>query len=65
MSKGKKVLIGVGGVVLLGALLFASASAKRERGTEVRFEKVSRRDLVAAVTASQMPTTGRLGVKGK
>jgi HlyD family secretion protein len=52
MSKGSKVLIGIGGVVLVAALVIASASAKRERGTEVRFEKVSRRDLVAAVTAS-------------
>jgi HlyD family secretion protein len=52
MSKGSKVLIGVGGVVLVAGLVFASASAKRERGTEVRFEKVARRDLVAAVTAS-------------
>ena len=29
-----------------------SASAKREKGIEVRFEQVGRRDLVAAVTAS-------------
>lgn len=52
MSKAKKVLIGVGGVVLVGGLIVMSASAKRERGTEVRFERVGRRDLVAAVTAS-------------
>ncbi|HMA43426.1 MAG TPA: efflux RND transporter periplasmic adaptor subunit, partial [Gemmatimonadales bacterium] len=52
MSKGSKVLIGVGGVVLVAGLVFASASAKRERGVEVRFEKVARRNLVAAVTAS-------------
>lgn len=52
MSKMSKVLIGVGGVVLLGGLIVISASAKRERGTEVRFEHVNRRDLVAAVTAS-------------
>ncbi len=52
MSKAKKVLIGVGGVVLVGSLIVMSASAKRERGTEVRFERVGRRDLVAAVTAS-------------
>ena len=52
MSKGGKFLIGVGGFVLLGGLIFASASAKREKGVEVRFEPVGRRDLVAAVTAS-------------
>jgi HlyD family secretion protein len=52
LSKGSKVLIGVGGAVLVVGLVFASASAKREHGAEVRFEKVARRDLVAAVTAS-------------
>ena len=52
MSRGKKVLIGVGGVVLVGALIVMSASAKREHGAQVRFENVGRRDLVAAVTAS-------------
>jgi HlyD family secretion protein len=52
MSRVSKVLIGVGGVVLVGGLIVMSASAKRERGVEVRFEKVGRRDLVAAVTAS-------------
>ena len=52
MSKRSKILIGLGGVVLLAGLIVMSASAKRERGVEVRFEKVGRRDLVAAVTAS-------------
>jgi HlyD family secretion protein len=52
MSKRNKILIGLGGVVLLVGLIVMSASAKRERGVEVRFEKVGRRDLVAAVTAS-------------
>ena len=52
MSKRGKVLIGLGGAVLLVGLIVMSASAKRERGVEVRFEKVGRRDLVAAVTAS-------------
>jgi HlyD family secretion protein len=47
-----KVLIGIGGVVVVAGLIVASASAKRDRGVEVRFEKVSQRDLVAAVTAS-------------
>ncbi len=52
MSKRGKVLIGLGGVVLIVGLIVISASAKRDRGIEVRFEKVGRRDLVAAVTAS-------------
>ncbi|MEX2157013.1 MAG: efflux RND transporter periplasmic adaptor subunit [Gemmatimonadales bacterium] len=52
MSKRNKVLLGGGGVVLLVILVLVSASAKREKGAEVRFEQVGRRDLVAAVTAS-------------
>jgi HlyD family secretion protein len=52
MSKRNKVLLGVGGAVLLVVLVIVSASAKREKGVEVRFEQVGRRDLVAAVTAS-------------
>ncbi len=52
MSKRNKVLVGVGGVVLLFGIILVSASAKRERGAEVRFAKVGRRDLVAAVTSS-------------
>jgi HlyD family secretion protein len=52
MSKAGKVALGVTGAVLLTGLIVLSASAKREHGTEVRFEKVGRRDLVAAVTAS-------------
>jgi HlyD family secretion protein len=52
MSKRNKVLLGAGGAVLLVVLVVVSASAKREKGIEVRFEQVGRRDLVAAVTAS-------------
>src|SRR6266545_2339974 len=52
MSKRNKVLLGAGGAVLLVVLVMVSASAKREKGVEVRFEHVARRDLVAAVTAS-------------
>src|SRR6266566_2256498 len=50
MSKRNKVLLGGGGAVLLVLLVIVSASAKREKGIEVRFETVGRRDLVAAVT---------------
>src|SRR6059036_2934331 len=52
MSKRNKVLVGSGLGVLIILLVVVSASAKREKGIEVRFEKVGRRDLVAAVTAS-------------
>jgi HlyD family secretion protein len=52
MSKRNKVLLGGGGAALLVILVMVSASAKRDKGIEVRFEQVGRRDLVAAVTAS-------------
>src|SRR5881296_2077781 len=52
MSKRNKVLLGGGIGVLVVVLIMVSASAKREKGVEVRFETVGRRDLVAAVTAS-------------
>jgi len=52
MSKRNKLLLGVGGAVLIVVLVIVSASAKRDKGVEVRLETVGRRDLVAAVTAS-------------
>ena len=52
MSKRNKVLLGSGIGVLVVVLIMVSASAKRDKGIEVRFEQVGRRDLVAAVTAS-------------
>lgn len=52
MSKRGKVLIGVGGGLLLVLLIVVSASAKRDKGADVRIDTVGRRDLVAAVTAS-------------
>lgn len=52
MSKRNKVLLGGGVAALVVVLIMVSASAKRDKGTEVRFETVGRRDLVAAVTAS-------------
>jgi HlyD family secretion protein len=52
MSKRNKVLVGGGLALLIVGLVVVSASAKREKGVEVRFEQVGRRDLVATVTAS-------------
>lgn len=52
MSKAGKVAIGITSLVVIAGVIVLSAGAKRERGAEVRFEKVGRRDLVAAVTAS-------------
>src|SRR2546429_2740475 len=52
MSKRNKVLEGSGAVALIAILVVVSAGARRDRGVEVRFEKVTKRDLVAAVTAS-------------
>ena len=47
MSKRNKVFLGVGVGTLVVILIMVSASAKREKGIEVRFETVTRRDLVA------------------
>src|SRR5437588_8546529 len=52
MSKRNKVLVGAGAAVLNVGHVLINAGARRDRGAEVRFEKASRRDLVAAVTAS-------------
>src|SRR5258708_36235327 len=52
MSKRNKVLLGSGIGALVIVLILVSASAKRDKGQEVRFETTGRRDLVAAVTAS-------------
>ncbi|HEX4627698.1 MAG TPA: efflux RND transporter periplasmic adaptor subunit [Gemmatimonadales bacterium] len=52
MSTRNKVLVGAGAAVLFVALVVISSGARRDRGQEVRFDKVARRDLVAAVTAS-------------
>lgn len=52
MSRGKKILIAAGIVVLLGAVVFANLSFKRESGAEVNVEKLQKRDLEAIVSAS-------------
>ena len=52
MSRGKKVLIGVGVVVVLGAIVFANLKFKQQTGTAVNVEAVQKRDLQAIVSAS-------------
>ena len=52
MSKRTKLILGAVAVVLLVGLGVGIVRARRDRGVEVREEKVARRDLVAAVTAS-------------
>jgi HlyD family secretion protein len=52
MSRNKKILIGVGVVVLLGAMAFASVKFKRQDGIVVNIEKIQKRDLQAIVSAS-------------
>ena len=52
MSRNKKILIGVGVVVILGAIVFANLRFKRQTGTTVNVEAVQKRDLQAIVSAS-------------
>jgi HlyD family secretion protein len=52
MSRNKKIVIGVGVVVLLGAVVFANLKFKRKDGTVVNVEAVQKRDLQAIVSAS-------------
>jgi HlyD family secretion protein len=52
MSRKKKILIGAGVVVLLGAVAFANFRFKRAEGTTVNTETVQKRKLEAIVSAS-------------
>ncbi|MGW8281883.1 MAG: efflux RND transporter periplasmic adaptor subunit [Gemmatimonadota bacterium] len=52
MSRGKKVLIGVGVVSVLAIMTVTALRSGREGAVEVRTEKVSRRDLVARVSST-------------
>lgn len=52
MSRNKKILIGVGVVVILGAIAFANVKYKRQTGTTVNVEAIQKRDLQAVVSAS-------------
>jgi HlyD family secretion protein len=48
----KKLLIGVGVVVILGAIAYANLAFKKETGADVTVEKIEQRDLEAIVSAS-------------
>ena len=52
MNSRKKILIGVGAVVVLGLATVLSVTKGRDRGIEVRTEAIDRRDLIEIVTAS-------------
>jgi HlyD family secretion protein len=52
MSRNKKILIGVGVVVVLGAIAFANFKFKRQEGIAINVEAVQKRDLQAIVSAS-------------
>jgi HlyD family secretion protein len=52
MSRNKKILIGVGIVVILGAIVFANLKFKQQTGTTVNVEAIQKRDLQAIVSAS-------------
>ncbi|MEO7271722.1 MAG: efflux RND transporter periplasmic adaptor subunit, partial [Vicinamibacterales bacterium] len=52
MTGKKKLLIGVGIVVILGAIAFANFKYKRVEGVTVNVEGIKSRDLEAIVSAS-------------
>jgi HlyD family secretion protein len=52
MSSRKKILIGVGVVVLLGAMAFANFKFKKEDGVTVNTEAIQKRNLESIVSAS-------------
>ena len=52
MSRGKKILIGVGVLVVLAIMTVGALRSGNEDAVDVRTEQVSRRDLVAQVSAT-------------
>jgi HlyD family secretion protein len=52
MTRKKKVLIGVGVVLILGAIAFANFKFKKSEGVAVNVETIKTRDLEAIVSAS-------------
>jgi hypothetical protein len=51
----KKVLIGLGVVVVLGAMVWANFAFKKDKGTTVTVETIKQRDLESIVSASGRP----------
>src|SRR5688500_6651877 len=52
MTRKKKILIGLGVVVVLGAIAFANVRFKKVEGVEVTTEKIEKRSLESIVSAS-------------
>ena len=52
LSRNKKILIGVGIVIVLGAIAYANVKFKRTSGVTVNTEKIQKRPLEAIVSAS-------------
>jgi HlyD family secretion protein len=52
MSRNKKILVGLGIVVVLGGIAFAQFKFKRQDGLAVNVESIQKRDLQAIVSAS-------------
>jgi HlyD family secretion protein len=52
MSRGKKILIGVGVAAVLAIMAIAALRSGRSEAVEVRTEEVARKDLVARVSAT-------------
>jgi HlyD family secretion protein len=52
LSRNKKILIGAGIVLILGAIAFANIKFKRTPGVTVNVEAIQKRDLEAIVSAS-------------
>jgi HlyD family secretion protein len=52
LSRNKKILIGVGVLVILGAIAFANFKFKRTEGVTVNTEAIKKRNLEAIVSAS-------------
>jgi HlyD family secretion protein len=52
MTRKKKWMIGIGGVVVLGGIAYANIGLNRPTGTQVTVEKIEARDLESIVSAS-------------
>src|SRR5260370_33547495 len=52
MSRNKKILVGLGIVVVLGGITYANIRFKRQDGLAVNVETIQKRDLQAVVSAS-------------